>query len=178
MTKTNDFIFTALKIIAWVIFVGLCIEAGGLIVNFIFSVFNPGIVPKLYQKLDLSAVYIQSKGVFFSMYSLILYIAVLKAYLFYLAIQLLTKLNLKNPFNNYVSKKIISISHHTFIIGIISLIGKQIAKNLGRYGYHLEGLITFWEDGQAFILMAAVIYIIGTIFKRGVEIQSENDLTI
>jgi hypothetical protein len=36
----------------------------------------------------------------------------------------------------------------------------------------------FWEDSQAFILMAAVVYIIATIFKKGVEIQNENDLTV
>lgn len=178
MTKTNDFIFITLKVIAWIIFVGLCIEAGGLIVNFVFSVFNPSFVPKLYNKLDLSEIYTQSKAVFFSMYALILYISIFKAILFYLVIQLLTSLNLKNPFNSIVAKKIISISQYTFMIGLVSFIGRQIAKNLGHYEFHLESLNAFWTDGQAFILMSAVIYIIGTIFKRGVEIQSENDLTI
>jgi hypothetical protein len=33
-------------------------------------------------------------------------------------------------------------------------------------------------DGQAFILMAAVLYIIAAIFKRGIELQTENDSTI
>ncbi|MGZ3883381.1 MAG: DUF2975 domain-containing protein, partial [Bacteroidia bacterium] len=32
MSKTNSFVFTVLKIVSWIIFVGLCIEAGGLIV--------------------------------------------------------------------------------------------------------------------------------------------------
>ena len=41
-----------------------------------------------------------------------------------------------------------------------------------------DGLHQFWEDSQAFILMGAVIYIIAAIFKRGVDIQSENDLTV
>ncbi|MBN2666855.1 MAG: DUF2975 domain-containing protein [Bacteroidales bacterium] len=36
----------------------------------------------------------------------------------------------------------------------------------------------FWVDSQAFILMAAVVYVIATIFKKGLEIQNENDLTI
>ncbi len=54
MTKLNDIVFTVLKVIAWIIFVGLCIESGGLIVNFLFSIFNPDFVDKLYQKLDLS----------------------------------------------------------------------------------------------------------------------------
>lgn len=64
MSKSNIFIFNALRIVAWIIFVGLSIEAGGLIVNFVFAVFNPAFVPNLYQKLDLSEMYRHSKLVF------------------------------------------------------------------------------------------------------------------
>ncbi len=91
MSKTNNFVFKALHIVAWLIFVGLCIEAGGLIVNFIFSLYKPEFIPNLYQKLDLTEMY---------------------------------------------------------------------------------------KDSQTFILMGAVIYIIATIFKKGVDIQNENDLTV
>jgi hypothetical protein len=35
MSERNNFVFKTLHVVAWVIFVGLCIEAGGLIVNFI-----------------------------------------------------------------------------------------------------------------------------------------------
>ena len=56
MSKTNNLIFKGLSIIAWIIFVGLCIEAGALIVNFIISFFKPEIIQNLYQKLDLSKI--------------------------------------------------------------------------------------------------------------------------
>jgi hypothetical protein len=36
----------------------------------------------------------------------------------------------------------------------------------------------FWADGQAFILMAAVIYIIAIIFSKGVEYQEELEETV
>lgn len=42
-------------------FVGLCIEAGALIVNFIFSLYKPEFVHNLYQKLDLYKMYTDSK---------------------------------------------------------------------------------------------------------------------
>src|SRR5918993_3639861 len=104
MSKTNSFIFKGLHIVAWIIFVGLSIEAGGLIVNFIFSIYNPGFVKNLYQKLDLSEMYERSKWVFYSMYSFILFISLLKAHLFYVVIMLLSKLDLSKPFNNFVSQ--------------------------------------------------------------------------
>lgn len=178
MSKGNHFVFWGLHVIAWLIFVGLSIEAGGLIVNFVFSVFKPEMVGNLYQKLDLSNVYQQSRWVFFSMYSFILFIAVLKAILFYAVIQLQYKLDLTKPFNGFVAKKISQISYYTFSIGMLSYIAKESARNLSHHGYVLNELSQFWVDSQAFILMAAVIYIIAIIFKRGIEIQTENDLTV
>jgi hypothetical protein len=64
MSKTNNFVFKGLKIVAWIIFVGLSIEAGGLIVNFIFNLYKPEFVQNLYQKLDLSEMYNRSKWTF------------------------------------------------------------------------------------------------------------------
>lgn len=178
MSKTNNFIFNGLKTVAWIIFVGLCIEAGGLIVNFIFSLYNPEFVQNLYQKLDLSEMYERSKWAFFGMYSFILIISILKALLFYVVVILVTKINLSKPFNNFVSRQISLISYFTLAIGLLSFLARQTAKNLQHRGYDIDALNRFWADSQAFILMAAVIYVISAIFSKGVEIQNENDLTV
>lgn len=178
MSQGNKFVFIALTVIAWIIFVGLCIEACGLTVNFIFTVFKPEMLGNLYQKLDLTDMYNQSRWTFFSVYSFILFVSYLKAHLFYVLINLLHKLNLTKPFNNFVSEQITKISYITFSVGLISYIASQVCKSLPHYGYRTEHLNQFWEDSQAFILMAAVVYVIATIFKKGVEIQNENDFTV
>ncbi len=178
MSKTNNYIFTGLKIVAWVIFIGLCIEAGGLLVNFIFSLVNPEFVQNLYQKLDLSELYARNQWAFYGMYSFILFISMLKAYLFYLVIVLLTKIELSKPFNSFVSKLISQISYYTLSIGLLSYIAQRSAKNLQHYGYATDNLNQFWGDSQAFILMAAVIYVIATIFKTGVANQEELEETV
>lgn len=178
MSKTNNIVFTALKIVAWIIFVGLCIEAGGLIVNFVFSLYNPEFVGNLYQKLDLGEMYNRSKWAFYCMYSFILIISILKAILFYVVIRLLSKLDLAKPFNSFVSGQITQMSYYTLSIGLLSYIARQTAKHLLHRGYEIDQLNQFWADSQAFILMAAVVYVIATIFKKGLEIQNENDLTI
>lgn len=178
MSKGNSFVFTGLHIVAWVIFVGLCIEAGALITNFVFSIYNPAMVKNLYQKLDLSEMYNRSQWAFYGMYSFILVVAFLKAYLFYIVAMLMHKIDLSKPFNSFVSEQITKISYCTFSVGIVSYIARQTAKNLQHQGYAIDNLNQFWADSQAFILMAAVIYVIAAIFKKGVEIQSENDLTV
>lgn len=178
MSKGNNFIFITMTVVAWLIFVGLSIEAGGLIVNFVFSIFKPEFVGNLYQKLDLSETYNRSTFAFYGMYSFILSIAILKAIMFYVVIRITYQLDLKKPFNNYVAKQITQISYYTLSIGLLSYIAQQFANNLQHHGYNIAQLNQFFVDSQAFILMAAVVYIIATIFKRGVEIQNENDLTV
>jgi len=178
MSKNSNFVFIVLHIVAWMIFVGLCIEAGALIVNFVYSLFKPEIIAYLYEKLDLSDMYARSKWAYFGMYSFIMVISVLKAIMFYIVIRLLMKLDLSKPFSSFVSEQISLISYFTFSIGILSYIARQTAKNLLHRGYEIDQLDRFWVDSEAFILMAAVVYVIATIFKKGIELQNENDLTV
>jgi hypothetical protein len=178
MSHTSSFIFRAVHIVAWIIFVGLSIEAAGLLVNFFFSIYNPGFVQNLYQKLDLSEMYKSSKMVFFGMYSFILFISVLKVFLFYTVVMLMHKIDLSKPFSSFVSKQITKISYYTFSIGILSYIARQTAKNMTHHGFEVDNLNQFWADSQAFVLMAAVVYVIAIIFAKGVELQTENELTV
>jgi hypothetical protein len=108
----------------------------------------------------------------------VLAIAFLKVNLFNQVIILVTKIDLQKPFNEFVSKRITTISYQIFSIGIISFIAQQSSENLENKGFSTGHLNQFWDDSQAYILMAAVVYVIATIFKKGIEIQTENDLTI
>jgi len=178
MSDTNNFIFQGLKIVAWIIFISLCIEAGGLILNFFFNLYSPEFVQNLYQNLDLRELYNRSRWAFFSMYSFILTISVLKAFLFYIVIRLVSKINLSKPFNNYVAKQISQISYYTFSIGLLSYIARRSAQNLQHRGYLIDSIDQFWADSQAFIIMAAVIYVIAIIFSKGVDYQEELEETV
>ncbi len=146
--------------------------------NFVFSLFKPELLQHLYQTLDLREMYEQSEWIFFAMYSFILFIAILKAVLFFIVIRLITRINLSKPFNKYVSRQILLISYYTLSIGLISFIARQTAMNLKRHGFFIDDLNQFWGDSQAFILMAAVIYIIATIFSKGVAYQDELEDTV
>jgi hypothetical protein len=61
---------------------------------------------------------------------------------------------------------------------MISIVARQTSNNLSHKGFDINRLNDFWVDSQAYILMAGVIYAIAMIFKRGIEIQNENDSTI
>ncbi|MBP8094161.1 MAG: DUF2975 domain-containing protein [Saprospiraceae bacterium] len=120
----------------------------------------------------------RSRWAFYGMYSFILVISILKAVLFYVVIQLITRFDLAKPFNSFVSNQIAEISFYTLSIGLLSYLARQTAKNLLHRGYEINQLDQFWEDSRAYILMAAIVYVIATIFKKGLEIQNENELTV
>lgn len=178
MSNTTNFIFRGLQIVSWIIFIGLCIDAGRLIVGYFISLANPEMISSFFEETQLITLFQENRGVFIGLYSFVLAIAALKAYLFFIVVWLIQKLDLSRPFSPFVAKQISKLSRTAFTIGFTSLLGRQIAKNFSKYGYELEVLQKFWVDSQAFILMAAVIYLIAFIFKKGLEIQTENDLTV
>jgi len=61
---------------------------------------------------------------------------------------------------------------------LLSQIAKQSAKNLHQHGHVIDDLGQFWSDSCAFILMAAVIYVIAIIFSKDVEYQEELEETV
>jgi hypothetical protein len=178
MDKNKTWIYQVLQVIAWVIFVGLCIDAGALIVNFIYSHINPMAIQKLYHKLDLSQEHVNNKPIFYGVYSFIMFISILKAFLFYNVIQLGSVLNLERPFVKKVADKIYIISTYTFSIGLISLIARSIIESFSHYGFSVVKVGKYLADGNSFILMSAIIYTIAFIFYKGVSLQSESELTI
>jgi hypothetical protein len=177
MSKTNNFVFKSLHILAWIIFIGLCIEAGALIVNFFFSLYKPEFLQNLYQKLDLTEIYRLDRLAFFNIYGFIITISILKACLFYIVIRLMHNMDLSSPFDTFVAKQILRISYYTLSIGLLSYIAGQVSENI-THGQFINDLNPFWADRQAFILMGAVVYIIAAIFKKGVDLQNEHDLTV
>ena len=167
-----------MEVVAWVIFVGLCIEAGALLVNFVISFYKPELISRLYQKLDLQGVYLQSKWAYYCTYSAILALAFLKAYLFYVIVMLMSKLDLNNPFSTFVANKISIMSHLVLSIGITSYVTQQSIERLLETNYDESKMNGFFVDPDSFIMVAAILYVISVIFKRGIELQNENDLTV
>lgn len=178
ISKTNSWVFIFLIVVAWIIFVGLGIEAGGIVVNFVFHLINPDFVPNLYQKLDLTRLHSESETAFFAIFSFIVSISVLKAYLFFLVVMLMHRIDLAKPFTNFASKQILHIGYLTIGIGVLGIVASILADVLADHGFSTGNLERFWQDSGAFIFNGLVIHIIATIFKKGVDLQNEDDLTI
>ena len=178
MFKRTDFILKALNVIAWIVFIGLCIESGALIFNFIFSVYKHTANHNIYKGLDFYGLQTKNFTNFIGVMSFIVAISILKAYLFYLVVKIFMKLNLVKPFSDEIAKLIENISFEAFFIAIVGLVAQQYTKILIKSGNEISRAQDYWNDTEAFLIMAATIYVIAQVFKKGIELQNENDLTV
>jgi hypothetical protein len=178
MSKKNDSILKVLHVVSWIAFIGLCIEAGALIFNFLYTLFKPTASRDIYKGLDLSEMYANQFPQFVGVMSFVVVLAVLKAYLFYLVVQIFQKLNLVKPFDNQIAKLIEKISKEAVAIAIVSVIGYQYTERLIHSGYEVSQVQKYYNDTAAFLMMAAILFVISQVFKKGIELQNENDLTV
>jgi hypothetical protein len=178
MSKKNDVLLKALNVISWVIFIGLCIEAGALIFNFIMTLFKPIASDNIYKGLNLSEIRGTKFSDFIGIMSFVIVLSILKASLFFLVVRIFMKLNLVKPFNAEIAKLIVKISYKAFAIAIVSIIAHEYTKRIIQSGYEVSHVEKYWNDTAAFLMMGAIIFVISQIFNKGIELQNENDLTI
>jgi hypothetical protein len=178
MSPKTNLVIKFLHVISWIIFIALCYQAGALLSNYAFMQFHVFPPENQYLLLDLSELFTQSEIYFGLLFSLAIGVNALKAYTFYLITLIFQYLNLHKPFSQEMSKLITKISYYIFAVGILGAIAHGITEELAKQGFPVKNAYPYWDDYSAFLLMAAVVFVIAQIFKRGLELQAENDMTV
>src|SRR5205809_2081353 len=100
MKSRTKQILKVLQVLSWIIFIGVCIEAGGSIFSAFYTlVINPINAATFWEGNDLSSLYKYDPGHFFAETLLISIAAVMRACIFYLILKILRdkKLNMSLP---------------------------------------------------------------------------------
>lgn len=182
MKISTQNILKFLNVISWIIFLGLCVEAGGIIFNSIFTHFiNPVAANNFWEGIDFSALYSFDYGYFFVIVLLMSIVAILKALMFYQIVNALNykKLNLSEPFSIGLRKVIVNIAYIVLAIGLFSIFGIGYSQWLAEKNISMPKVEKMGFDGAGvWLFMSIILFVIAQIFKRGIELQEENDLTI
>jgi hypothetical protein len=182
MSIKTDYILKALQVLSWIIFVGLCIEAGGFITNiFATLMLTPEGAAKFWKEADLTALYHHNQSHYVTLASLIIIATVLKALMFYFIVKVFhnKKLNLSKPFNEVVRQFVLIIAYLALGIGLFSFWGTKFIGQLVNQGVQLPAMLQLRLGGaDVWLFMGVTLLVIAFMFKKGVEIQNENDLTI
>lgn len=171
-------IINILKLTSWVIFIGLCIDAGSYLFTGFYTMF---INPENEDFLHLSPLFRYDPGNYLVILLHMLIISIMKVIIFFLIIKLLDekKLNFSQPFNKEITRFIFRTSYLSFGIGIFSFFGMKYFEWIKSKGVSLPDLsLLGLASGDVWLFMAVILLIIAHILKRGIEIQTENELTI
>ena len=174
-------ILNLLNILSWIIFLGLCIEAGGIIFNTVYALYKPVVATQFWNDADLSELYAYDKGHFIAQAVLMSIVADMKALIFYQIVNLFynNKLNMVRPFNTELTTMVIKIAWLCLGAGLFSLWGIRYAAWIETQGVVMPDIHYLRIGGaDVWLFMAVVLFVIGQIFKKGTELQTENDLTI
>ena len=177
MKTRTEIVLIVLKYLALLAAIGFSIECGAQILSFVASFTNPewaertyGADPVWFQIRDYD------KWYYIQLMSMIITISAFKVWVWYLIFDLLNKLQLNSPFSPFVTKKLESISYVLFgIWAVMTFIGKSYAHYLVKAS-GIELPEKYISDEYLFI--AGIVFILSQIFKRGVEMQEENQLTV
>jgi hypothetical protein len=179
LTGNTQKIIAIMRVLIWIVFIGLCIKTGALLFSFFVSQhINAVDVKDLYLGLNLSRLKAYNPEYYSFMVALIVSASALKAYMFYLAIKMFSEINFAQPFSDYMASLITDISYVALAIGVFTLVAGEFNKWLTINGVTLNTLSAYLTGGAEFLFLAGVVFMISIVFKRGIEIQAENDLTI
>lgn len=171
-----------LLILAWLIFVGLSIEAGGYLFNTIYTLFyQPLGAQNFWNGLNLSALYSFDIGFYAVFTSLVCIVSILKSIMFYVIIKLLSNKEFitQLPFNKLMRVLILNISILSFGISMFSYWSIKYYKWFIQQGVTMPDIeVLKLSSGDVWLFMGIVLLIISQIIKRGEQLQAENDLTI
>lgn len=164
--------------VAFIIFIGICIESGIYIFNGIYTFtinsYNANF-------LNLKDLYLFDPGHYGAIMLFICIVTTLKAVLFYVIVKFIHDKNLDiyQPFNTKMYRFLLFLSGFSVIIAFFSHYGISYLEWLQKKSIQLPDFNTLPLGGaDVWFFMGIILYVIAKIFKRGIEIQSDNELTI
>ncbi|MBC7399023.1 MAG: DUF2975 domain-containing protein [Mucilaginibacter sp.] len=173
ITKTEK-VLKVMNILAWIAFIGLMVEAGAILTSYGVSYVYPNAAKNLYRGWSL---YPLQQFSFFH-YSLSVFfnagILAAKAFMCLLVIKTLSAVKLTSPFTLQVTALIEQISYILVIVGLLAAFNDYHS----RWVLQATGVVEPKTDAFGHIFVAGLVFIIAQIFKRGIELQAENDLTV
>lgn len=168
-----------LKVIAWVIFIGACIKAGALLVNICIAEWvQPLAAANLYDGLNLQPLLHYNILYYWQIASSLLFVFVLQAIFGWHLIQLAQVFQIDQPFTQPVAKCITKLGQTALVLSVAALLTNGMAKWLDKFVPVLATVKAHNPASAELIVLAAVLFVVSYIFRRGIALQQENDLTV
>lgn len=179
---TTNQVLKVLEVISWIIFIGLCVEAGAILVNGVMAVFFTNGNQEFWDAKEyLLRLYKFNQSHFVVLTMTMVIVTVLKALMFYLIVRVFSdkRLNISRPFSTELRRFIIIQSFLALGIGLFSHSGYKYSVWLAEQGMEAADLQALNLAGaDVWLFMTVILVVIAQVVKKGIDVQNENDLTI
>lgn len=172
-TRTET-VLKFMNVFAWISFILLMVYAGGVLFSYVLIAIDHSKASGFFPGRDMSKLLAYSYGHYTMVVAFIFALAAMKAFVAYQATKVISKVKLDNPFRTDVVWVLESISYSLLVIWMVGVFATAYTSWLGSYAVKMDD-----ESATiAGLLVAGLVFVISQVFKRGVEIQSENELTV
>lgn len=172
--KKSSFVLTVLRIAFILGLVGLFISFANILWVFCGHNFNWESARKFHSSIDFTNIWRHDKVAFNVISILEIASIIVKILFFLIVLRILKHLNFTNPFNNVLVGMLKKISVLAFFIGILGIVVKIFIE--AKVSNDL--LLSTQIGNSEYLWTGAILFLVYTVFQRGHELQSENDLTI
>lgn len=179
---TTAQILKVIYVLSWIVFIGLLVDAGGLFFNTLYTtLYNETGAKFFWNRLDFSSLIQYDNGYFLVIIFLMIVVALLKCLLFYRIIKIVhdQKLNLSQPFNREMGRFIGMMAWIAVGLAFFTRMGMKQGEWLMAQQVIMPSTEQMNFGGaDVWLFMGVVLFVMAQIFKRGIEIQEENELTV
>ncbi len=185
----TEHILIGLRIVAWAVFLGAIVRTAlmiGIIIGSFILPENPN--EHNYLPMGLAEFRQTYEVAFWMLMSLTIAIAILHVQLWEKIKDALETIKISNPFTLQMATLFEKTAYLLISIWVVSFIGSTYIRQVSKRTEGLEQIINRISEGMVdgggfdaggvYLLNAGIVYIISQIFRRGIEMQQENDLTI
>jgi hypothetical protein len=175
MAIRTSLINQTMHVLFWIIYIGLCIKTGAILVSYGVSMFvNPVAASNLYKGTNMFLLHQFSKVHYSIIVLLFVLLNGLMATIGHWVIKITLSLNMEKPFSETILNYLFTISKLALYTGLVAMVGAAYSKWL--LGHEISVPI-HWAYGEI-LFFAGVIFIMAQVFKKGTVLQSENELTV
>lgn len=168
----RSMILTGLRIFAWLVLIRYII----MVIALLFMSFSVLISRSggYLATEDLLQLY-EFSGQHFSLFVILTAVILMaNAFIWMLAVMILSDLNIQNPFLNFMVVKLAQIASFLLIIWVAGVCSNYYIEFL----LEKTGFVFFERQSNESLFIAGLVFVIHYVFKKGLEIQSENELTV
>ncbi|PWU01983.1 MAG: hypothetical protein C5B52_06255 [Bacteroidetes bacterium] len=174
MKSSTGVILKIMNVLAWATYFGLAIKIGSILISYGVSVRNPVAAKNLYMGMNLSSIYQYDFWQYTAAVMMYVLVLMMEAYTVWLLTKVLGRIKISSPFTTEIANRLEKISYVIIATWVVTLITNGHIAWLAK---KIPGLPQEMVPGD-FLLVAGIVFVFAQIFKKGVELQSENELTV